>query len=370
MGILDFVPLIGAVSNVVGGAADYLANEHATKVNQANVRETNEMNYKIHREDMAYQTGEREATQAYNSPSAQRQRFESAGINPYMAIGQIEGGNATAQSAPSPPDMKALQVQPNSLRGIIDGVASSFQQAQLVKENIDGVRLDNDAKRTKLVTQLTEQLLGLEKQRADIANTKQMTAESRKRLEELDGRIGLIKEELDIVRSTKNDRKLQSQLQTQQMRLENKARDLANAFQEWSNDFAKKEGAKKLEVMQSVIASNLANANLANKQAALAAYEKVVMQAQKAGIDLDNQQKKMLRGHILTMARLQEQAIQVDNTYKDYMTGLNGRDWLNMFSSTLNTAIGVGAGYMAGKSRVPSNVQSVKAVPATPTIYY
>ena len=99
---------MGLLGSLVGGLSGIGATALQNFQNRQNVQETNQMNYKINQ--MNNQFNERMAIQqrnwqenmwnkenSYNTASAQRQRLEEAGLNPYL---MMNGGSAgAAQSA-------------------------------------------------------------------------------------------------------------------------------------------------------------------------------------------------------------------------------------------------------------------------------
>lgn len=98
---------MGLLGSIAGGLFGVGSSVLQNSQNRQNVRETNQMNYKINQ--MNNQFNERMAMQQrdfqermwhnenlYNTPSAQRQRLQEAGLNPYL---MMNGGSAgTAQS--------------------------------------------------------------------------------------------------------------------------------------------------------------------------------------------------------------------------------------------------------------------------------
>ena len=58
---------------------------------------TNQMNYQMWQEQKEYDYQKWKEEQAYNTPAEQRKRFEEAGINPYLAIAQMNGGNSRSE---------------------------------------------------------------------------------------------------------------------------------------------------------------------------------------------------------------------------------------------------------------------------------
>lgn len=105
---------------------------------------TNELNYKMWQEQKQYDYEKWKEELAYNTPSAQRKRFEEAGINPNLAIAQLSGGNAeSAATSGNRPDAIAAQMlnpaeevsqYANNLQNIAGGfnnLSRTFQQNQL-----------------------------------------------------------------------------------------------------------------------------------------------------------------------------------------------------------------------------------------------
>lgn len=151
------------------------ANVAATnKVNAENVAATNKANKDIaqmsneHNEAMLNKQIQQEwdmwnAENDYNSPAAQMQRFKDAGVNPYMAMGNVSSGNASSMSSPAAqpavvPQMQAAQadaplaqgatMMPADLSGLagLRGIASRFVELMQAKEDIKGKQLENQGK--------------------------------------------------------------------------------------------------------------------------------------------------------------------------------------------------------------------------------
>ena len=118
---------MGLLGSIAGGLFGIGSSAIQNSQNRQNVRETNQMNYKINQ--MNNQFNERMAIQqrnwqenmwnkenAYNTASAQRQRLEEAGLNPYLmmnggsaGVAQSAGAGASASSSGS----AAMQPFPN-----------------------------------------------------------------------------------------------------------------------------------------------------------------------------------------------------------------------------------------------------------------
>lgn len=129
-------------SNIIGGIFNRNAQRAANNTNMAIARETNAQNYQIFREQNEFNKEQFNNYLQYNTPAAQRARFEDAGINPYMALGSMQNGNAqsaltSANSAP----MQATQVQPEN--GMANGIQSALLNAATIMSAVSDARLKN-----------------------------------------------------------------------------------------------------------------------------------------------------------------------------------------------------------------------------------
>ncbi len=169
---------IGAASNVaVGGmqlTASALTNktnkEIAQSVNQSNkenVAATNQANLDIAQMNNEYNQKQLEAQiknqwdmwnaeNAYNDPSKQMERFQSAGLNPYMAAGNVSSGNASSMTAPTPAPAASAQMQaahaemyqqqPLDFSGFRN-IVSDFLNSVEVQNRIESQQLENEGKK-------------------------------------------------------------------------------------------------------------------------------------------------------------------------------------------------------------------------------
>lgn len=151
-GILGSV--IGAVGSLAGGLVGGSLSNKATK-------NTNATNYKIAQEYNANQirlaemqnqwnVEQRDFMNNYNSPTQQMKRFRAAGINPYMAMGNINSGNQdSALSAVQPQQ----QAPPSMLSPSYDyvgksvesgiGAAATLAQAAFANAEAKGKNIEN-----------------------------------------------------------------------------------------------------------------------------------------------------------------------------------------------------------------------------------
>lgn len=159
---------IGAASDVaVAGMQTSASIINTNNTNKANLeisQQTNQANKDIaqmaneHNEAMLDKQIQQEwdmwnAENEYNSPAAQLQRYADAGVNPYMAVGNVSSGNASSMSSPSAqpaavPQMQGATMMPADMSGLsgLRGIASRFVEMMQAKEDIKGKQLDNQGK--------------------------------------------------------------------------------------------------------------------------------------------------------------------------------------------------------------------------------
>lgn len=103
--------LIGAVGGLLGSginAASQSATNHANKeIAQMN----NEFNERMLQKQMDYNTEMWNKQNAYNSASAQRERLEAAGLNPYMMMSGGSAGTAQSAQGVNPPTATPVTMQ-------------------------------------------------------------------------------------------------------------------------------------------------------------------------------------------------------------------------------------------------------------------
>lgn len=195
---------MGLLGSIAGGLFGVGSSALQNSQNRQNVRETNQMNYKINQ--MNNQFNERMAMQqrdfqenmwnkenAYNTASAQRQRLEEAGLNPYL---MIDGGSAgVAQSAgtgssASSAGSAVMQPFQADYSGIQQAIGSVFQsqaqqaqvsqlqgqrnladaQAMQALSNVDWSKMTEEARGYLKATGLARAQLGYSKELQELDN--------------------------------------------------------------------------------------------------------------------------------------------------------------------------------------------------------
>lgn len=143
MGFLDSIGNIFSTSST---------NKTNLKIAQMN----NEFNERMLQKQMDYNTEMWEKENEYNSASAQRQRLEDAGLNPYMMMDGGSAGVASSVGGVTPPtaDQSGRQVAPqfSGIDAQLQSLLNYKEQQRVNDANIDHVNADT---RLKAIEQLT-----------------------------------------------------------------------------------------------------------------------------------------------------------------------------------------------------------------------
>lgn len=115
--------LISGASSLLGGMFGSASQSSANRTNLQIARETNQMQYQMFQEQNAFNERMYNQMQQYNTPAAQMQRYQEAGINPYIAAGNVQSGNVqSALQSAQPLPLHTAQVMP------VDAFKDSFSQ--------------------------------------------------------------------------------------------------------------------------------------------------------------------------------------------------------------------------------------------------
>lgn len=195
---------MGLLGSLVGGLFGAGSSAMQNAQNAQSVRETNQMNYKINQ--MNNQFNERMAIQqrnwqenmwnkenSYNTASAQRQRFEEAGLNPYL---MMDGGSAgvagSAGTGATASSSGNVQMQPfqADYSGIAQSIGTVFQsqvqqaqssqlqgqknlaeaQAMQALSNVDWSKMTKETREYLKATGLARAQLGYSKEMQELEN--------------------------------------------------------------------------------------------------------------------------------------------------------------------------------------------------------
>lgn len=172
--LIPAAPIIGAGIAAVGGLLGGLLGKNAQKgANSTNLqiaREANINNKALLDKQNAFNLEMWNKYNEYNTPLAQRQRYEQAGINPYFAMSNIGNGNPSSAltSAPSQPTVTA-QVQPVDYGFVGQSFAnaanafSEVSSAQKAAADADAVHIENAYRPALMVANLRKTIAETEK---------------------------------------------------------------------------------------------------------------------------------------------------------------------------------------------------------------
>lgn len=152
--------LVGAGSflgNAVGGLFSSHSSRKANKANLQIARETNASNERIQDKQNQFNLAMWNKENAYNTPAAQRQRYEEAGINPYFALGNIQGGNASSLLSADSAPMQGATMQPVDYSWIGNGINQATQTAATAIA-AQGQAIDNGWKNVEKSLQVNQMI--------------------------------------------------------------------------------------------------------------------------------------------------------------------------------------------------------------------
>lgn len=141
-GLIEGIGALGAgiVGAIGGSKSTSSANAMNYKINQMN----NEFNAAEAQKARDYQTEMWERNNAYNDPSAARQRLASAGYNPYLALNSGAAGTATNVGSPSTATAAAAAPQQpydwSTLASSVASAAQIFNQSQQTDAQVSALQ--------------------------------------------------------------------------------------------------------------------------------------------------------------------------------------------------------------------------------------
>lgn len=196
--------IISGIGSLFGGAASAFSTRAAAEAQLQAVRETNKANLNLAKYQNDWNVAQWNRQNAYNTPAAQRQRYEEAGINPYFALGNIQAGNAeglmSADMANQKPVVSDLQGRDGQILGqsIANAAqigeqtyfASKIQQEQAknlqiqntfdlqsLKDRANSLHYDSESKRMAnyVYNHSMESLINIQKNEARMSYTREAT---------------------------------------------------------------------------------------------------------------------------------------------------------------------------------------------------
>lgn len=227
---------------------------------------------------------------AYNTPSSQVGRFNNAGLNPYMMLGQVNAGNQQSVATTQPTDYSGV------VNGAVGAASSLIQgltaQSEITKNEADArnVNADTVTKTIRNVTELERNKAELQKQLSEASKNDADRDKIRKEIALIDEQITQLQQLNDIGLQTWDARikapVVQNQLAAAQAALlgsQKKGADL-------NNNLVKMFGAANMRAM---IAKASADARLSDSSAEsnrqMRPYQVGLVQSQMYGQRWSNQ---------------------------------------------------------------------------------
>lgn len=139
-----------AGAHLLGGITSLFGGKHAADKSLQATRETNKANRELAQYQNEWNLAQWNRMNAYNTPAAQRQRYEDAGINPYFALGNIQPGQAESlNSADMANQQSGAEAYNHLAQGYrdfgtsISAAGSQFLNAQYQQEQTKAMQLQN-----------------------------------------------------------------------------------------------------------------------------------------------------------------------------------------------------------------------------------
>lgn len=322
---------ITAGTSLLGGVLGYFGQKSANAEALKRMREQNDFVERM------WNKGNE-----YNTPYEQRKRYELAGINPYLALGNIQAGNAQGSVTPAPP-------APVGNAGAFLGAGANqavnaYLQNQLISSQVEKNLADADAVRTDTP------FIG-RRNEADIASTEAGT-ESTKARTDLD-RVNILIANADLDRikqMTPLEVKLM-QANVENVTANTSLTKLQEKIQDWEFKNIKPLEAMELKARISqayaTIGYLVAQGRLSNAQAGLVAKMTLTEIQREKGVRLDNMLKQDDFGRRDTefWTEMENKRAQTKylNSQSEKTDDDNTREWFGVVMDAVYGGINVGS---------------------------
>lgn len=243
------------VETIIAAGVAAAATVTSAVVTSSATKKANEANANLVREQMAYQTSEREATQEYNTPENQRSRVEQAGFNPYIALANLDNGNTNFQTGVTPATMQPDQSFGNMLQNF-GAIPSQIMQYQQMAEQITGLQEANKQARVETLYKGQEKLLQLQKAKAEVEETLTRAAKGSAEYDNakvqarmLDRQVRMLDNELSYQTDYLNSRNKKERETAELVHNQNRHQLLVNEYQQMYNSVFPKLNEKQLQLL-------------------------------------------------------------------------------------------------------------------------
>ena len=157
--------LIGAGVSLLGGLMGRQNNSDTNKANLSIARENNALQRQMFYDQLAFNERMWQKNNDYNTPSAQMQRYLSAGLNPYMMFGQNGGSGVSASPASGvqPPQLNTPTMQSYDPSASFSSAGNFLSDAQIKRAQVENIREDTKQKAVDNLSRNAENLSRIEK---------------------------------------------------------------------------------------------------------------------------------------------------------------------------------------------------------------
>lgn len=160
------MPIAAAItgaSGILGAGINYKAQKEANETNLKIAQMNNEWNEKMLQKQMDYNTEMWNKENEYNTAANQAKRLQEAGINPGMALGNVNAGIAGSAGGVTPPTAQGVQVQApqfdmNSVIGLVQSAMMQKEQMAKIRAEREQINIDNQTRMQKNIAELNRQI--------------------------------------------------------------------------------------------------------------------------------------------------------------------------------------------------------------------
>lgn len=154
-------PLIGGAFGIGSSLLNNKAQSDANKTNMQIAQMNNQWSEKMMEKQHAYDVEMWNKNNEYNSASAQRKRYEEAGLNPALMMqggdaGVAQGGSSVGMPSPTTPN-----IQPLRYDGFANAISNTIQQSMMIAKNnaeIDAIGQTQDRETALARARITEMM--------------------------------------------------------------------------------------------------------------------------------------------------------------------------------------------------------------------
>ena len=331
---------ITAGTSLIGGVLGYFGQKSANAEALKRMREQNDFVERM------WNKGNE-----YNTPYEQRKRYELAGINPYLALGNIQAGNAQGSVTPAPP-------APVGNAGAFLGAGANqavnaYLQNQLISSQVEKNLADADAVRTDTP------FIG-RRNEADIASTEAGTENTRTKtsLDRVNTLVATAN--LDRIKQMTPVEVKLMQANAENVTANTSLTKLQERVQDWEFRNIKPLEAQELKARISqayaMIGYFVAQGRLSTAQAGLVAKMTLTEIQREKGVRLDNMLKDddyaKREAQFWTDMENKRAQTRYLNSQSDKTDDDNAREWYGVVMDTFNEGLSLGSMFMGGSSSV------------------